>query len=145
MANPYAIKPIIPKVDFGFNQEKTATKRRKHSRAVDIAIWKKHKGICAICREYADFDKGEVDHIIPLAKGGGDTPSNWQWLCHRCNNLKGSKRTNAQVKKILGLKVKKKAKKVKKKRATKSKGERGMFESPELPKIEMPRIEMPRL
>lgn len=33
----------------------------------------------------------EVDHIIPIAKGGKSTPDNLQTLCHRCNVRKGDK------------------------------------------------------
>lgn len=35
----------------------------------------------------------ELDHIIPLAKGGSDKPFNKQALCARCNNLKSDKLT----------------------------------------------------
>lgn len=141
MANPYAIKPVpLGQIDgFGFGREKIATKRKKHSRAVDVAVWKKYHYRCNICEEHTEFDGGEVDHIISLAKGGSDTPSNWQWLCHRCNNLKGSKRTNAQVKKLLGIKVY--GKKKRKRKKAKTKKERGMFDEPQLPRVELPKIE----
>lgn len=43
---------------------------------------------CQICgRRTRDL---EVDHIIPIAKGGKSTPKNLQTLCHRCNYRKGS-------------------------------------------------------
>lgn len=33
----------------------------------------------------------EVDHIIPISKGGTSTPSNLQTLCWKCNRSKGNK------------------------------------------------------
>lgn len=33
----------------------------------------------------------EIDHVIPLAKGGSDSLDNKQALCRKCNNKKGSK------------------------------------------------------
>lgn len=72
------------------------------SRTVEKAIYVKYKGICAICREKTAFDMGEVDHKNPKAKGGTDKPNNSQWLCHRCNKLKGQTRTNKEVKELLG-------------------------------------------
>jgi len=83
------------------SSEPNKTKRKKFSRFDEKAIFQKYKGKCAICGEKTAFDYGEVDHIKPIAKGGSNSPSNLQWLCHRCNKLKGSKRTNAQVKKLL--------------------------------------------
>jgi 5-methylcytosine-specific restriction endonuclease McrA len=32
----------------------------------------------------------EVDHIIPVAKGGKTEPDNLQTLCWRCNRAKGT-------------------------------------------------------
>lgn len=33
----------------------------------------------------------EIDHIIPVSKGGLSEPSNLQTLCWRCNRTKGAK------------------------------------------------------
>ncbi len=33
----------------------------------------------------------ELDHIIPLSRGGDHTPSNTQCLCYQCNRRKGAK------------------------------------------------------
>ena len=33
----------------------------------------------------------EIDHIVPLSKGGMTTESNLQTLCWRCNRSKGDK------------------------------------------------------
>ncbi len=35
----------------------------------------------------------EVDHIVPVSRGGLSTPDNLQTLCWRCNRAKGSKMT----------------------------------------------------
>lgn len=71
------------------------------SRTVVIRIYEKFHHRCAICDKETAFDEGEVDHIKPKTKGGTDEPSNLQWLCHRCNKLKGNKRTNEEVRELL--------------------------------------------
>jgi len=40
---------------------------------------------CAGCGSPLDL---EVDHVIPVSKGGPDTIENKQILCHHCNNAK---------------------------------------------------------
>lgn len=41
------------------------------------------------CRNCGDTEDLQVDHVIPLARGGGNEPGNLQTLCKRCNNAKG--------------------------------------------------------
>lgn len=44
------------------------------------------------CRKYGvsqRYTQLEVDHIIPIAKGGKSTYNNLQTLCHKCNAKKG--------------------------------------------------------
>lgn len=44
---------------------------------------------CQVCGE---TDRPlHVDHIIPRAKGGGNSPSNLQCLCDKCNMRKGAR------------------------------------------------------
>ena len=71
------------------------------SRTVEKRIYEKFYHRCAICDSETDFDEGEIDHILPKAKGGTDETINLQWLCHRCNKLKGHKRTNEEVSELL--------------------------------------------
>lgn len=33
----------------------------------------------------------EKDHIIPLSRGGADSPANIRWICFGCNRQKGNK------------------------------------------------------
>lgn len=42
---------------------------------------------CGISDMYANL---EIDHIIPISKGGKSTYDNLQTLCHRCNVEKGN-------------------------------------------------------
>jgi 5-methylcytosine-specific restriction endonuclease McrA len=44
-------------------------------------------GMCVIC--HAPYE--EMDHIIPLSKGGKHTLDNVQPLCRKCNREKGAK------------------------------------------------------
>lgn len=52
------------------------------------AITAKHDNCCARCGERK---KLTIDHIIPLSKGGTDSPENVQPLCLSCNQSKGNK------------------------------------------------------
>ena len=44
------------------------------------------KGVCQICHEPFGIEKIEIDHIIPLAKGGSHTYENVQ-AAHHLHNL----------------------------------------------------------
>jgi 5-methylcytosine-specific restriction endonuclease McrA len=46
---------------------------------------------CAICECYIEHGSGEVDHIVPLAKGGSNELENVQLLCRTCNRSKGAR------------------------------------------------------
>jgi hypothetical protein len=49
---------------------------------------------CRLCKVSVAMEKNlllEIDHIVPLAKGGVTTEDNLQTLCWRCNRSKGAK------------------------------------------------------
>lgn len=43
--------------------------------------WSRHDGVSL-----------SLDHVLPVALGGSDDPSNLEWACHRCNAQKGARR-----------------------------------------------------
>lgn len=48
---------------------------------------------CEYCRRYLlrsieDYDAWQVDHIVPLSKGGADEPANWALACEMCSVMK---------------------------------------------------------
>ena len=49
---------------------------------------KEHGGKCAICGAKMNL---EIDHIIPVSKGGRENESNMQVLCRSCNSRKGNR------------------------------------------------------
>ena len=87
---------------------KEVAKRRRVSPTQRKAVLERDGYKCRICgisKQYLDdkvpglgeYLRLEIDHIIPIAQGGTSDESNLQCLCWRCNSVKGSKRTNAQV------------------------------------------------
>jgi hypothetical protein len=50
-----------------------------------------------------DDSKINLDHIIPLSRGGHDAPHNIQILCRKCNNKKGNRVTPRDHDKALSL------------------------------------------
>ena len=71
-------------------QEKKIEKcKRKSFTARDRQrIYRKTKGHCYLCGEFIDFDSFEIEHRIPLAKGGTNELSNLYCACHCCNTIK---------------------------------------------------------
>lgn len=90
------IKQIISKInqkrgDFYLNQNIwdaiCRVERGKVSNKMRFAIYNRDGYRCCMC--HRKRDDLEIDHIIPIAKGGKSTYNNLQTLCHRCNKLKG--------------------------------------------------------
>ena len=95
---PKEIKDIIFKLNqkqgnFYLNNEiwqaLCRVERGKVTNKMRFAIYERDHHRCRKCgRRTGDL---EIDHIIPIAKGGKSEYSNLQTLCHRCNYKKGSK------------------------------------------------------
>lgn len=65
--------------------------RGKVSNKMRFSIYARDGYRCCRCGASGRFVKLEIDHIIPIAKGGKSTYDNLQTLCHNCNVEKGDK------------------------------------------------------
>jgi len=60
------------------------------------ASWRKRRDrflkrhpLCAICLSEGRTRQATcVDHVVPVTRGGADTPENWQALCASCHSRK---------------------------------------------------------
>ena len=73
-------------------------KRNTTQRDRDRAVIRRHKPPCGICQGDIDYtlrtphpDSFEVDHIVPITKGGTDSLANKQASHRRCNRAKSDK------------------------------------------------------
>jgi len=61
-----------------------------------LALYAMQNGRCASCMESVDFMDIQIDHYIPLARGGADVEDNIRFLlCPACNAHKGLKMPDA--------------------------------------------------
>ena len=52
-------------------------------------LYGEQEGVCKGCDTHFPFRVMEVDHILPISRGGTDHPDNLQILCSGCNRSKG--------------------------------------------------------
>ncbi len=65
--------------------------RRIFSVETKKELWEKQRKICGGCLdEFTQWMNMEIDHVVPLSRGGTNEFSNLQVLCKACNRLKGT-------------------------------------------------------
>ena len=67
-------------------------------------ILKRDNGLCVHCTAAGKLTEAtEVDHIIPLFKGGADSDDNKQCLCHACHSVKTARDLGKRPRTRIGL------------------------------------------
>lgn len=64
--------------------------RRRLTREERRAVYETMGGHCAYCGCELSYKNMQVDHILPLRKGGADDLSNMLPSCQNCNHYKGA-------------------------------------------------------
>ena len=64
--------------------------KERHTATDIIDLLAAQKWKCAACRKSLK-DGYHVDHVVPLARGGGNGKSNLQMLCPKCNMTKSAR------------------------------------------------------
>jgi 5-methylcytosine-specific restriction endonuclease McrA len=60
-------------------------------------VFTRDKGICGICRSPVEPDsKWEVDHVMPISRGGAHSYANVQLTHRRCNRQKHASVSDGQ-------------------------------------------------
>lgn len=73
---------------FGANASKPVNRKRQRIPLVDReSVWQRDGGCCVRC---GANDNLQIDHIIPISKGGGNGVDNLELLCDICNQAKGT-------------------------------------------------------
>ncbi|HLP84938.1 MAG TPA: HNH endonuclease signature motif containing protein, partial [Phycisphaerales bacterium] len=78
--------------DESVSREAAFEERRKLTSVVRWSILQRDDFRCQACGADAASDRNvrlDVDHVLPIAKGGKTDPANLRTLCARCNNGKG--------------------------------------------------------
>lgn len=63
-------------------------KRKKFSVKDRLDVYRKTEGHCYLCGEFVDFDSFEVEHHIPISKGGTNDLDSLYCSCKTCNAIK---------------------------------------------------------
>lgn len=67
------------------------TKQAKDRRVFRQKLFEKYEGRCAYCgAEFAHVKRMQVDHVIPVSKGGDNSFDNLNPACIICNNYKSA-------------------------------------------------------
>lgn len=65
--------------------------RNKMTNSLRYSVLKKYNFKCSACGKSVNEVKLQIDHIIPVSKGGKTEISNLQTLCEQCNSGKSNR------------------------------------------------------
>jgi HNH endonuclease len=82
------LRAAVANLEAAIEFEKSGPKRDPIPEDVKLLVWARDGGCCVRCGSKQGL---HFDHIIPIAKGGGNSEANIQVLCQTCN-LKKSDR-----------------------------------------------------
>lgn len=54
-------------------------------------LFNQQGGVCYLCQKVFEFKGMELDHVIPISRGGKHEKSNCKMACVKCNRSKGSR------------------------------------------------------
>jgi len=82
------LRAVVGNFEATIEFSKSEQRREPISENVKLLAWARDGGACAVCGSQQDL---QFDHIIPFAKGGGNSEANIQILCQICNLRKSDK------------------------------------------------------
>lgn len=84
----------LSKINYETTLKKYHAKNQRNLMTPELRkqILRRDNYTCQICGRYQPDGFGlQIDHIVPIAKGGKTVPSNLQVLCYECNSKKRTK------------------------------------------------------
>ena len=75
--------------DYAASEATRGQKKNTQKRVNQAILYRRQGGYCAGCDHYFQSRNLTIDHVVPSSQGGNDDISNYQLLCHACNQLKG--------------------------------------------------------
>ena len=82
------LKAAVANLEAAIEYTKSGPKRDPIPEDVKLLVWARDGGACVRCGQKKEL---HFDHIIPVAKGGGNDEANIQILCQPCNLKKADK------------------------------------------------------
>lgn len=66
-------------------------KRKRVKRSLRLAVYERDNFTCQYCGAHADEEELQIDHIVPVSRGGTNDFNNLITSCSTCNKKKGAK------------------------------------------------------
>ena len=82
------LRAAVSNMEAAIEYQQSGPRRDPIPDHVKLVIWARDGGACVRCGTKTEL---HFDHIIPVAKGGGNTEANIQILCQTCNLRKSDK------------------------------------------------------
>ncbi|MGH6850309.1 MAG: HNH endonuclease [Methylocella sp.] len=83
-----SLRAAVANLEAAIEFQKSGPKRDPIPEEVKLLVWARDGGSCVRCGSKQEL---HFDHIIPVAKGGGNSEANIQILCQTCNLKKSDK------------------------------------------------------